>query len=570
MTDIEKICTAVSVVQDLLKSLCLEEFPCGNGSWRTEKKATVDEVFSTTSKNYNLQHEKIEVLKEYLNSGTWDVDTTWSGEVASLRKLAVSQPSIISKKFICNYFKTLRLISKQITEVGGELIKYKNLEELTLSVNKLTSVPVNLPPKIKILELSTNEIETLEPLERKVLPWQHLGLSYNYLTGSSQHKYFTGEIFPMLLSLDLSYNNLTDLVELVEKLALLPKLKNLTMIGNPLCLIPGYRGFVIDSLRSLYIFDDNHITADEKHHFKGLARRKENILDEAYLNIVISNLKGLPMPEEMIDDPERPEFPIKTTTFFAQYQMPLIYSNENEFDEVEKSENLVDFNSSKLSWEEGGLDLEYNQLHCVDNLPLLKQIFMDGITISIIEERIESRPISEEDMQNQTPITPSPRKKSAGKETPAAKKGKDTPAKGKGDKDKGKKKSEKSCSEDLKSDPPIYNKVGDYKIEMINFLDGEKNVECNCYCGGGPIPEVTIAEAIEDESRKSVTRTKPHKSAGGKKSAGGRKSAGKKSKAEERVVEEDEPSKPPPPITLQVKIILRRWNTAADSLKPMF
>ena len=39
-------------------------------------------------------------------------------------------------------------------------------------------------------------------------------------------------------------------------------------------LIPGYRGYTIDSLRKLSILDDIRISADEKHHFKGLARRR--------------------------------------------------------------------------------------------------------------------------------------------------------------------------------------------------------------------------------------------------------------------------------------------------------
>lgn len=47
------------------------------------------------------------------------------------------------------------------------------------------------------------------------------------------------------------------------------------------------------------ILDDVHISADEKHHFKGLGKKKELILDEAHLSIVIGDLKGIPMPEEL-------------------------------------------------------------------------------------------------------------------------------------------------------------------------------------------------------------------------------------------------------------------------------
>ena len=39
-------------------------------------------------------------------------------------------------------------------------------------------------------------------------------------------------------------------------------------------LVPGYRGYTIDSLRKLDFLDEISISADEKHHYKGLAKRK--------------------------------------------------------------------------------------------------------------------------------------------------------------------------------------------------------------------------------------------------------------------------------------------------------
>lgn len=39
-------------------------------------------------------------------------------------------------------------------------------------------------------------------------------------------------------------------------------------------LIPGYRGYTVDSLRKLSVLDDIMISADERHYFKGLARRR--------------------------------------------------------------------------------------------------------------------------------------------------------------------------------------------------------------------------------------------------------------------------------------------------------
>lgn len=78
---------------------------------------------------------------------------------------------------------------------------------------------------------------------------------------------------PNLVSLDLSFNNLTELLELVSQLSSLQKLRVLVLQGNPLALIPAYRGFVVDGLPQLSVLDDIHIELNERHQFRGLARQ---------------------------------------------------------------------------------------------------------------------------------------------------------------------------------------------------------------------------------------------------------------------------------------------------------
>lgn len=62
---------------------------------------------------------------------------------------------------------------------------------------------------------------------------QQNGLKTNIIT-------FTDKLFsfffsrPNLLSLDLSHNNLSDLLDVIRKLGSLPKLRNLILQGNPL------------------------------------------------------------------------------------------------------------------------------------------------------------------------------------------------------------------------------------------------------------------------------------------------------------------------------------------------
>lgn len=64
-------------------------------------------------------------------------------------------------------------------------------------------------------------------------------------------------------------------------------------------LVPGYRGFTIDSIKKLSYLDDISVSADERHQYRGLSRRREYILDEAKITFSVQVLKGVLMPEEI-------------------------------------------------------------------------------------------------------------------------------------------------------------------------------------------------------------------------------------------------------------------------------
>ena len=76
---------------------------------------------------------------------------------------------------------------------------------------------------------------------------------------------------PNLVYLDLSFNDLTDLQGTVAGLRTLRHLRLLVLQGNPLALVPCYRGFVIDSLSGLCVLDDITVASSEKHLFRGLS-----------------------------------------------------------------------------------------------------------------------------------------------------------------------------------------------------------------------------------------------------------------------------------------------------------
>nr|XP_034337509.1 leucine-rich repeat-containing protein 43 isoform X13 [Crassostrea gigas] len=335
---------AYSAFEKQLRTLCLREFPCGTGSWRETKtknlqllksKDNVDSRFSVTLKDFGADHEKTENLEEHVTSkySPWHLDYSWSKEAKKLRELAVKSPWLIDDNFILSFFKTLRICDKNVTEVDENLLKFKALEELTLSANRIITVnSKNLPTSLKVLELCANQISDISALCVRPPPLIHLGLGSNKISFIGD--YLTGDYWPNLLSLDLSHNNLSDLLDVIRKLGSLPKLRNLILQGNPLSLIPGYRGYTIDSLRKLSILDDIMISADEKHHYKGLARRREYILDEAKVSLEVTYIKGVPMPDELKNPEEQPEFPKIERKYFVQFMFPQDVSQKAEIFQI--------------------------------------------------------------------------------------------------------------------------------------------------------------------------------------------------------------------------------------------
>lgn len=83
---------------------------------------------------------------------------------------------------------------------------------------------------------------------------------------------------PNLVSLDLSFNDLTDLFNLVSTISTLQNLRVLMLQGNPLTFLTTYRSYIIDCLPKLSVLDDILILPDEKYKFSGLSKKKGEIL----------------------------------------------------------------------------------------------------------------------------------------------------------------------------------------------------------------------------------------------------------------------------------------------------
>jgi len=67
--------------------------------------------------DYGARYEKTETLEEYVGSAKspWHLDYSWSQEAKELRELAVKSPWLIDDKFVLGYFKTLRIVNKNVS-----------------------------------------------------------------------------------------------------------------------------------------------------------------------------------------------------------------------------------------------------------------------------------------------------------------------------------------------------------------------------------------------------------------------------------------------------------------------
>uniref|UniRef100_A0A674JSJ0 Leucine rich repeat containing 43 n=1 Tax=Terrapene triunguis TaxID=2587831 RepID=A0A674JSJ0_9SAUR len=326
----------------------------------------------------------------------------------------------------------------------------------------------------------------------------------------------------------LKFHNLEELILSANQIskinsAHLPR----TLKGNPLVLIPGYRGFVIDSLPKLCILDDRNISPDEKHQFHGLSSKPDLIVNKAQLVVSVGKIKGVPNPFKPEELESGPESPVITHSYYVTY----------EFVEREKAEDTNNAEVSSTigincphppcwqcelrahglngSWKpssplpptgaleqssvgEAGtapcvlcrhtapfvfshlanrhltprkpwaetIECSYRKEHVTGDLVALKAFLMTGTTVTVVEEKVLSWPIA------------------AAVAEDAGKKGKAD--KGKAEKEKpkdGGKKKKKESPVELRSDPPLLRSLGSGHVNLESLLTGDQLVAVVCDFG---------------------------------------------------------------------------------------
>ncbi|XP_006865550.1 PREDICTED: leucine-rich repeat-containing protein 43 [Chrysochloris asiatica] len=319
--------TVSAAVREHLRQLCLQEFPCGTGSWN--KSRFLPQTWRTWRELVPREEETLSALEETEDAllglvrsrhSPWALLTDSSAEDRFLRELAIQNPLMLKDAFFYSYFRCLRVVDKEVSLVDKDLLKFLKLEELVLSANQIKVVDaINLPPTLKVLELYGNKITSMECLCAHPPPGlQHLGLGHNKLLGPMESLYVTANHWPNLVSLDLGFNNLTDLQSLVGGLRTLRQLRLLILQGNPLALVPYYRGLTIDTLSRLCVLDDITVSPNEKHQFQGLSISGDLLAHEAHLVVTIGNVRGV-LDSSVLDPEPGPEGPFIKYSYYVTY-----------------------------------------------------------------------------------------------------------------------------------------------------------------------------------------------------------------------------------------------------------
>nr|XP_014339829.1 PREDICTED: leucine-rich repeat-containing protein 43 isoform X2 [Latimeria chalumnae] len=603
----------------------MRSFPLSHFEPKNTKRTKLSE---RDDEERDVNEEEPADLREYLVNkySPWNVNKNWGADAEQLRQLAAKAPWLLTDKFIYSYFKVLRIVDKEVCDVDPCLLKFHNLKELVLCSNKIRKVNfANLPKTLKILELCANEISSMKDLCFTLLPpeLQHLGLSYNKISCLSEYEYLTADFWPSLICLDLSFNNLVDLLEIVTSLSTLLKLRILLLQGNPLTLIASYRGFTVDSLTKLNILDDMGISPDEKHHFKGMANRKALLEDEASITINIDEIRGIPNPVNSVQLDNEPEFPVIQYNYYVVYEFirdsqqkstqksqelglntvsseSISFQSTNKcsfserqvesvqyskhpgdgtsgkeittskstimptaslFKSADISSFVASYRTLKMPWQEV-IECNYEAKHLLKNLLPLRNFLLWGLKLTVVEEKILSWPsIMPESPGKEKPVSA---KKKGGKEKETDKSDREST------RDKKKKKQPPAV---LQQDPPILKILASKHITLDNLIVRDHFVETVCDFG------VLATEAVTDPlhsnektSKKGKGKKEDKRNKSGKESAASQKSiasAKGKKKGKGKLEADDmesEVSIQPPSLTVKFKAQLRKWLTAAEAL----
>ncbi|XP_063050366.1 leucine-rich repeat-containing protein 43-like [Engraulis encrasicolus] len=563
-----------TAIENQLRSLCLSDFPCGKGRWWSSG-------LQESSGGEKPDTEEPSALIDLLtcSQSPWKHEGSLSPQVTALRELSVRMPECLNDHFIYSFLTSLRVVGQRVSVIDEGVLRFSGLEELILCVNGISDIPLkHLPTSLQVLELYANKLSSLRGASGQRLPsLHHLGLGCNPLGSLEDLQYLSSAIWPGLVSLDLSECGFGSLGTMVACLAGLSRLRVLSLEGNPLVLSPAYPGLVIDSLPRLQYLDGAGVTPDDRNAFKGMAALKGLVLGVAVVRVCVGAMRGAPPPplqntsaefplvnynyrisyhflsnqgdspalassdqarehdvtygspqnEEMhhgkpaaADNmPDKPNIPL-TSTADAKYSLPVLRHS-----------------SPAQPWAEE-MELSHCDVHRLQDLSGLKSFLLQGLWLSVLEEKVTSWPATE------TPGAKSVDKKGSAKD--------------------------KKKKVELVHDPPVCRSLGSAHVQLRDMVaHNQHQLHTLCDYGvidtaSGPQPPQELTKKGKDEKKKEEKKGKQ----------GDAKGKGKGNKEGEPEHPAEEAAGSPvakgagslqPPLTVELSIQLEKWLSTAQA-----
>ncbi|KAM9391471.1 leucine-rich repeat-containing protein 43-like [Pholidichthys leucotaenia] len=565
------------VLEKQIRSLCLNDFPCGSGTWRNSRDSA----------------ESTDGLLDLLSCphSPWCCDQSWSPQASALRQMAVLTPERLHTNLIYNYFTTLRIMDRGVSEVDEGLLKFSNLEELVLSANKILEISSsNLPSTLKILELRANQLSSLFNLTTCPPPsLQYLGLSSNSVGSQEDVSHLTGRHWPQLVCLDLGDCEFEDQQTLLNALRTLPCLRSLVLEGNPLTLAPCYPGFTVDSLPQLLYLDASLISPEERHQFKGLAKMRDLTLGVASVTVHVGKMRGITDPL-MIMEEKAPDYPVVTYSYFITYEFlshqtpanmkpdsktksdqedsspdtdlqsksncEIQVSSQPSLDKAEQtcSDNahVSRHSTSKLAWSEE-MDFNDAQTYSVTFLGSFKKFLNQGLCLRLEEEKVLSWPAAAEDATTAKLSQMIKEKKGKKEKGPPIKfASKDKP------------KDKKKSAPELIEDNPIRRIICSVNIPLQSLVRGGQKIDLLCDFGALNTHSKVLGTKIKDKyketQKQGSSSTRPHNATSSKGSA-----AKGKGRKEKEVDVDTDMSVQLEPVTVELTVELEKWQSTSEA-----
>ncbi|KAI8900310.1 hypothetical protein BC833DRAFT_287146 [Globomyces pollinis-pini] len=146
-----------------------------------------------------------------------------------------------------------KIHNQKIIDIDIAMVEYRNLLDLSFTGNLLSKInQQHLPSHLQILHLNANKI-TQMPCLYDLKSLVHVGLAYNLIDDCSL---LSQQLTHNIQSLDLSWNDLSNFENTVRGLKELKNLRILSLLGNPICLLPQYRHEISKTLNNLIFLDD--------------------------------------------------------------------------------------------------------------------------------------------------------------------------------------------------------------------------------------------------------------------------------------------------------------------------